>query len=89
MSDRAAFLSHIADHPDADLPRLVFADWLDEQGDPLGEFIRVQIELHHLQDRLGDEQTRRLMAREDELRAECWSAWTDLWDLRMARGYFL
>ena len=39
MSDRAAFLSYIAEHPDADLPRLVFADYLDEQGDPLYEDI--------------------------------------------------
>lgn len=67
MSDRAAFLNHIAAHPDADLPRLVFADWLDEQGDPLGEFIRVQIELSYRQDKLGDEETQALLAREEEL----------------------
>jgi uncharacterized protein (TIGR02996 family) len=30
----AAFLNTIREHPDADLPRLVFADWLDEAGDP-------------------------------------------------------
>jgi uncharacterized protein (TIGR02996 family) len=38
----------IVDHPDLDPPRLVYADWLDEQGDPklalLAEFIRVEIE---------------------------------------------
>jgi uncharacterized protein (TIGR02996 family) len=39
------FLRAIADHPDDDGPRLVCADWLDEQGDPRGEFIRVQREL--------------------------------------------
>ena len=41
-----AFLAAIADRPDDDLPRLVYADWLDENGDPVrAEFIRVQIEL--------------------------------------------
>ncbi|MDW8244814.1 MAG: TIGR02996 domain-containing protein [Thermogemmata sp.] len=30
-------------NPDDDLPRLIYADWLDERGDPRGEFIRLQI----------------------------------------------
>lgn len=47
MSDRAAFVSAIAASPDDDLPRLVFADWLDENGDPArAEFIRLQITAH-------------------------------------------
>ncbi len=86
MSDRVAFLNHIAEHPDADLPRLVFADYLDEQGDPLGEFIRVQIELSHLQGRLGDEETQALLAREDELLVEHAGTWTDNWNMRLVRG---
>jgi uncharacterized protein (TIGR02996 family) len=44
MSESAAFLAAIREHPDEDGPRLVYADWLDEQGDPKGEFIRVQCE---------------------------------------------
>src|SRR5918912_1255225 len=40
----AAFLRAIRDQPDDDLPRLVYADYLDERGDPRGEFIRVQVE---------------------------------------------
>jgi uncharacterized protein (TIGR02996 family) len=32
MSDEAALLRAICDHPDEDTPRLVFADWLTEQG---------------------------------------------------------
>jgi uncharacterized protein (TIGR02996 family) len=39
------FLKEISAHPDDDHPRLVFADWLEEQGDPRGEFIRVQCAL--------------------------------------------
>jgi uncharacterized protein (TIGR02996 family) len=46
MSDREAFVAAVAANPADDLPRLVFADWLDENGDPeRAEFIRVQCEL--------------------------------------------
>src|SRR3954452_928314 len=49
MTDRAAFLAAIAAAPDDDLPRLIFADWLDEHGDPdRAEFIRTQIEAARL-----------------------------------------
>lgn len=47
MSDNTAqgFLDVILAHPDDDAPRLVFADWLEEQGDcDRAEFIRIQIE---------------------------------------------
>src|SRR5438067_2086996 len=40
----AAFLRAIREQPDDDLPRLIYADYLDERGDPRGEFIRIQIE---------------------------------------------
>jgi uncharacterized protein (TIGR02996 family) len=44
MPDRDSFLAAIASNPDDDLPRLVFADWLDENGDPdRAAFIRTQI----------------------------------------------
>ena len=43
-----AFLQRIRAYPDDDAPRLVFADWLDEQGDPRGAFIRVQLALAQL-----------------------------------------
>jgi uncharacterized protein (TIGR02996 family) len=40
-----AFLRQILAHPFDDGPRLVYADRLDERGDPRGEFIRVQCEI--------------------------------------------
>lgn len=44
MSDRAALLAAVAANPHDDLPKLVFADWLDEHGDPeRAEFIRTQL----------------------------------------------
>ena len=49
MSDGDALLRAILDDPDDDAPRLVYADWLDEQGDsPRAIFIRTQIELARL-----------------------------------------
>src|SRR5947208_16258633 len=45
--DDAAFERAVLESPDDDGPRLVYADWLDEQGDPRGEFIRTQVESEH------------------------------------------
>src|SRR5215217_5840813 len=45
MSDAAALLAAIRAAPDDDAPRLVYADWLDEHGQPeRAEFIRLQCE---------------------------------------------
>jgi uncharacterized protein (TIGR02996 family) len=42
------FLHAICANPEDDTVRLVYADWLDEHGDPArAEFIRLQIRLHH------------------------------------------
>lgn len=38
-------LAQIRQRPDDDAPRLLFADWLDERGDPRGEFVRLQCTL--------------------------------------------
>jgi uncharacterized protein (TIGR02996 family) len=46
MTDAAALLAAIRQLPDDDAPRLVYADWLDEHGQPeQAEFIRVQCAL--------------------------------------------
>lgn len=46
MPDDDAFLATILDNPDDDGPRLVYADWLEENGQcERAEFIRVQCEL--------------------------------------------
>jgi uncharacterized protein (TIGR02996 family) len=37
------FLASINAEPDADAPRLVFADWLDDHGDTRGELVRLQV----------------------------------------------
>ena len=46
--DELALLRTIREHPDADLPRLVYADWLEERGhERQAEFIRLQIDRYH------------------------------------------
>ena len=55
MSIRDELLKTIIENPDDDAPRLVFADWLDEHGEPeRAEFIRVQIKLAAMQPTAGD-----------------------------------
>lgn len=49
MTDGAALLASVLAHPEDDAPRLVYADWCDENGQPeRAEFIRVQIALSRM-----------------------------------------
>jgi uncharacterized protein (TIGR02996 family) len=67
-----AFLRSVIDNPDDDTPRLAYADWLEEHGDPeRAEFIRVQVEYERLpedDDRRDDleDHWRSLLARHEE-----------------------
>ncbi len=76
MTHDEAFLQAIIDSPDDDAPRLIYADWLEERGDPRGEFIRVQGALS----RMDEYDPRRwdLMARERELLSEHGDNWLGL-----------
>jgi len=42
------FVAAIQVEPDDDVPRLIYADWLDEHGDPRGPFVRAQVALARL-----------------------------------------
>lgn len=65
MLTHEAFLSDIVDHPNDDTPRLVYADWLDDQDNNLrAELIRAQCRLALLAP--GDEH-RKLSRRVSEL----------------------
>jgi uncharacterized protein (TIGR02996 family) len=75
MNDRLAFLRAIRANPDDDTARLVFADWLDEHDDPLGAFIRVQVELEPIRYRIDNPRARELHKREEELLREHRGAW--------------
>src|SRR4051794_3453641 len=67
MTDGDALYRAILDQPDDDAPRLIWADWLDEHGDPdRAAFVRLQCEWAALdpgdprQDDLWEQWTRRL-----------------------------
>jgi uncharacterized protein (TIGR02996 family) len=79
MNDGDALMEAILAAPDDDLPRLVYADWLQENGQPeRAEFIRVQIELSQLgTDELIPSNSRavELAAREQTLLALYRDAW--------------
>ncbi len=70
-----ALLAACRARPADDLPRLVLADWLDENGQPeRAEFVRVQVELAH--PTADVERIRRLKKREADLLAEYEPDWT-------------
>ena len=75
-TDDEPFLRRIRAYPDDDGPRLIFADWLDERGDPdRAAFIRVQIALAGLP--VDDPQRSALLAAERALldrHAPVWAA---------------
>jgi uncharacterized protein (TIGR02996 family) len=67
MSDEKALLAAISAHPHDDTPRLVYADWLDENDRPArAEFIRVQCELARL-DEWDEDRRPALLTREGKL----------------------
>lgn len=67
MNEREEFLEAIRRRPEDDAPRLLFADWLEERGDALGEFIRVECALAAMP--AGDPQRDVLERRDRDLTA--------------------
>src|SRR5262249_5473597 len=75
MTHDEAFLEDIAEHPDDDAPRLIYADWLDDHGDPArAEFIRVQCELERTAE--GEPRGEDVIRREQHLMDEPVQEWT-------------
>jgi uncharacterized protein (TIGR02996 family) len=67
MSEEQGFLETLAANPGDDATRLVYADWLDERGDPLGSYLRLEIELARLAEH--DARTAALEAQLQQLRS--------------------
>src|SRR5262245_400477 len=65
MIDEGAFLQAILAAPADDVPRLVYADWLEERGDGRAEFLRLDGQLRRLAP--ADPAASRLGARLGEL----------------------
>ena len=81
MTDGDALRRVILAEPDDDTPRLIYADWLEEHGDPnRADFIRVQIE--HARLPRWDARQVRLQLHERELLAHYGARWrADLPDI--------
>jgi uncharacterized protein (TIGR02996 family) len=91
-SEQLAFWAAIRATPDDDIPRLVYADWLDENGDPdRAELIRAQCALARFgpDRRRGRKQRPALEARERALLDENRSRWlVEFWEvLKGATSY--
>jgi uncharacterized protein (TIGR02996 family) len=70
-----AFLQSILSNPDDDMPRLVYADWLEEQGNPRGAFIRLQCQRARLT--RFDAGWKELLSQESALLKEFEVAWSE------------
>src|SRR5215469_11329163 len=81
-----AFVQAILANPEDDAPRLIFADWLDERGDPRGDFIRVQCQLARTT--TDDPAKQALLRREYELLAEWEAVWARALIGRVRRWQF-
>lgn len=67
------FVAAVRAELDDDLPRLIYADYLEERGDPRGTFIRTQLELAQIS--LDDPRRRDLLAQEAALLARYETEW--------------
>lgn len=82
MDSERGLLEAILRNPNDMMPRLVYADWCDELGDPRGEFIRIQCELATYSASWIKEH--RLREREAELFEEHRRAWNGAIHRRLA-----
>jgi uncharacterized protein (TIGR02996 family) len=73
IDDERAFLAAIRAHPSDRTPRLVYADWLEDRGDPRAELVRVCEAMRRVPVFSGEYW--RLKARRNQLRAGCPADW--------------
>ncbi|MBL8794221.1 MAG: TIGR02996 domain-containing protein [Planctomycetia bacterium] len=90
MYGAADFMPAILADPDDDVPRLIYADWLEDRGDPYGAFIRVQCELADrntpfLRREELEQQERALLAAHGAAWAAPLHGWVNHWKYR--RGF--
>jgi uncharacterized protein (TIGR02996 family) len=97
MTHDEAFLADIRANPDDDGVRLIYADWLEENGQPQrAEFIRVQVELEPMRDQYEIRRAMQLHERESQLlkdttwlgeMPEGWNHWQTGMALEFRRGF--
>jgi uncharacterized protein (TIGR02996 family) len=73
MTDDQAFVDTILANPNDETPRLVYADWLEERGDPRGEFLRLDSTMIAM--RIGTPRYEQARNRLVELRKDIDSKW--------------
>lgn len=66
MTDEKAFLTAILEQPDDDAKKLIYADYLEERGDPRGEFLRLMVKTRR-ERTITPEQRQRHKSLSDEL----------------------
>ena len=72
MSDELAFLRGLLTSPEDDTLRLVYADWLEERGDPRAAFLRLEVALHRTE---TDARTRKQRERLHQARSALDARW--------------
>jgi uncharacterized protein (TIGR02996 family) len=75
MESEEPFLRAIREDPDKNAIRLVFADWLEERGDPLADFMRDQCTLAEMT--AGDSRRAKLMDHAWELLTKHGKVWSE------------
>ena len=76
MSVHDAFIQSIRDAPDDDVPRLIYADYLEEHGDPVrAEFIRLQCQIARQREDENDPAARQLRSHEYQFLRDHEDAW--------------
>lgn len=90
--DEAALLKAVIENPDDDAPRLAYADWCDQRGDPRGRFIRVQLELAKVRFNLESPKRRPLLDESMDLLEKHGREWMPIQnphiiDCEMNRGF--
>ena len=73
MKDDTGFLRDIIANPNDPVPRLIYADWLDEHGDIRGEFLRLEVHCGERETSLR--QRRQIRARLRQLRQGICQTW--------------
>src|SRR5258708_2001809 len=72
-ADERALVERIHADLDADEPRLAYAGWLHQQGDPRGEFMRLDIEWRRME--AEDPRFAALDARRQQLLGQHYAGW--------------
>src|ERR687885_495 len=75
MGEEQGFLQAMAAEPNDDRLRLTYADWLEERGDPRGEFVRVCQGMRAAP--VWSDRYWQLKARRNQLRAQCPLPWLE------------